>query len=146
MRALMLAALLLFVSSLAAAATPAQTVDAFHAALRDRQPDRAVALLAPEALIYEQGFAELSRADWMRNQLGPAVAFAADTQRKLLRRESRQLGDVAWVVSSTQTTVALAQDPPLRLNGAETAILRRDGDRWVIVHLHWSAHEEAAGP
>lgn len=126
----------------AAAGTPSQAVDAFHDALRHNQPDRVLSLLAPEAVIYEQGFAELTRKDWVRNQLGTAIAFAADTERHILRRESREMGDVAWVVSSTQTKVKLA-DQSLALNGAETAILRREGSDWQIVHLHWSAHEDA---
>lgn len=149
MRRTWLGLCLLLCAPLAAfAQNPSQTVDAFHEALRTNQPDRVLALLAREAVIYEQGFAEISRDEWVRRQLGPAIAFAGDTERRVLRRESREMGDVAWVVSSTRTTVTLPGQP-LALNGAETAILRRDTEGWRIVHLHWSAHEsppEAAAP
>lgn len=123
--------------------TPSQVVDAFHQAMRANQPDRVLELLAPEAVVYEQGFAELSRDDWAGKQLGPAIAFAPHTRRKVLRRESRELGDVAWVLTMTRTTVSLAEQT-LALVGAETAILRLQPQGWRIVHLHWSAHEEPA--
>src|SRR5690606_7053108 len=104
------------------------------------QPDKVLDLLAKDALVYEQGFAETSRDEWARKQLGTAIAFARDTERRVVRRQASEAGDAAWVISTTQTLLDVGERK-LMLEGAETAILRRDGADWRIVHLHWSAHE-----
>ncbi len=126
--------------SVAADSTPSAVVDSFHKALRLNQPEKAVGLLSLDALIYEQGFSEISRDEWIQQQLGPAIAFAGDSDRRVVRRSSRISGDAAWVMSSTQTMVKLPERE-LVFNGGETAILQKEGDVWKIVHLHWSAHE-----
>lgn len=140
--------LLLCVAGLAGAApvtTPkkaSEVLDTFHAALRKNQPDAVLAVLAKDAVLYEQGFAETTRDEWARKQLGNAIAFARDTDRRVVRRQSGQSGDAAWVISTTQTVLDVSGRQVV-LEGAETAILRRQNaqDNWQIVHLHWSAHE-----
>ena len=122
------------------AATPSGVLDDFHKALRSNQPDKVLEVLAKDAVIYEQGFAEVSRDEWVRKQLGNAIAFARDTQRRVLRRQAGEAGNAAWVISTTQTLIDVS-DRKVMLEGAETAILRLEGSEWKIVHLHWSAHE-----
>ena len=138
------AVVLMLLAPLAQAAdTPSQTLDNFHKALKGNDTDAVLAILAKDAVIYEQGFSETSRGEWARKQLGTAISFARDTERRVMRRQAGQSGDTAWVISTTQTTVDVAQRK-LVLEGAETAILRREGSTWQIVHLHWSAHEAEA--
>lgn len=138
-----LAAVLLLQLPSVWAAKPSETVDRFHQALRRNEPDKALDALAKDVVIYEQGFVENSRDEWARKQLGQAIAFARDTERRVIRRQSGETRSSAWVISRTQTVVDVS-DRKLVLEGAETAILRREGDRWKIVHLHWSAHEASA--
>ncbi|MGQ0502633.1 MAG: nuclear transport factor 2 family protein [Panacagrimonas sp.] len=126
------------------ASSPSETVDAFHKALRTNHPDQAIATLTEDAIILEQGFAESSRTEWVEKQLGPAVVFARDSSRRILRRSSGESGDTSWVISSTRTTVDVP-GTALVLEGAETAILRRENGNWRIMHLHWSAHDAASG-
>lgn len=140
------AALLLAVSAPALSASAVATLDAFHKALHEKAAEKALGLLAVEAVIYEQGFAEATRKEWAGKQLGAAVMFASDSERRILSRESREVGDAAWVLSTTRTLVEVSDGKSLRLDGAETAILRRQKGEWKIVHLHWSAHETAAKP
>ncbi len=120
--------------------TPSEQLNAFHMALRSGNAARAVELLSKDAVIYEQGFAEVSRDEWIAQQLGPAMAFARDAKRDVVRRSTRLVGDAAWVMSNTRTTVSLPERK-LVFNGGETAILMKEGDEWKIVHLHWSAHQ-----
>lgn len=128
--------------SLQAAGKPSEVLDEFHKSLRTNQPDKVMAILSADAVIYEQGFAEVSRDEWLRKQLGNAIAFARDTERRVVRRQTGESGNMAWVISTTQTTIDVS-DRKVVLDGAETAILRLDGSDWKIVHLHWSAHEAA---
>lgn len=128
--------------TLAVAAAPTEALDNFHAAMKKKDGAKVLALLAPEATIYEQGFAETSRDQWKEHQLAEALDFAANTERRTLRRESKQVGDVAYVMTTTLTTGSF-DDRKLELEGAETAVLRQENGVWRIVHLHWSAHEKA---
>lgn len=140
---------LLAVSTFASAGSPSEALEIFHQALRKNDPQAVVGVLAAEAVIYEQGYAERSRQEWISTQLGPAIAFARDAERRVLSSESHEDGDLAWVLSQTRTTVGLRGDgakgsapvAALSLDGAETALLRRENGAWKIVHLHWSAHE-----
>lgn len=133
-------ALMALAPALPAATTPSEAVDDFHKALSRNLPDQVLSLLARDAVVYEQGFSETSRDEWVRKQLGQAIAFARDTERRVVRRQSGGSGDVAWVISTTQTLIDVSERKVM-LDGAETAILRREGKDWKIVHLHWSAHE-----
>lgn len=147
MRGRLLAAILLLaVSAPSFAESPTATLDRFHKSLREKDAKEALDVLATEAVIYEQGFAEASRKEWARKQLGSALMFASDSERRILSRESGQSGDAAWVLTTTLTTVNVSDTQKLRLDGSETAILRRDKKKgsWKIVHLHWSAHEAPA--
>jgi ketosteroid isomerase-like protein len=130
----------LLAPSLQAAGKPSEVLDEFHKSLRTNQPDKVMAILSADAVIYEQGFADVSRDEWLRKQLGNAIAFARDTDRRVVRRQAGESGDMAWVISTTQTTIDVS-DRKVVLEGAETAILRLEGGDWKIVHLHWSAHE-----
>lgn len=125
-----------------AAMSPSETVDAFHDAIGKADPARVLELLAPQATFFEQGFAELSRDQWIGNQLKDTMAFYQVTARRTDRRETKQVGDAAWVLSTVITT-GNVDGQKLELEGAETAILQQEGGAWKIVHLHWSAHEKA---
>ena len=129
----------------AAAGSASEALDSFHKALRKNEPDKVLAVLAKDAVIYEQGFAESSRDEWARKQLGTAIAFARDTERRVLRRVSGSSGDAAWFMSATETVLDVSERKVV-FEGAETALLRREGGEWKIVHLHWSAHEAEAVP
>jgi ketosteroid isomerase-like protein len=132
-------------SAVALAAAPTEALDNFHAAMKRGDGEKAIALLSPEATIYEQGFAETSRDQWKQNQLAEALQFATHTERRTLRRESNQVGDLAYVMTTTLTT-GVFDGRKLELEGAETAVLRQEAGVWKIVHLHWSAHENAPEP
>ena len=134
------ALLMLAIAPALHAAKPTEALDDFHKALRTNQPDKVVEALTRDAVIYEQGFAETSRDEWVRKQLGNAIAFARDTERRVVRRQAGEAGNTAWVISTTQTLIDVS-DRKVMLEGAETAILRLEGSDWKIVHLHWSAHE-----
>ena len=64
----------------------ADVVDRFHAALRAGDTDGALALLAEDVLILEQGGAERSRDEYAAHHLGADAAFAAAVPEIRLRR------------------------------------------------------------
>ncbi|HEX4872586.1 MAG TPA: nuclear transport factor 2 family protein [Nevskiaceae bacterium] len=136
----------LLLASAAVAATPAtEVVDRFHQALERGDRAGAEAVLAPEVVIFETGFVTSLREDYLAEGFPRDAEFARQTERRVLRRESWQDGNVAWVLSTTLTEGRFGEDR-LALEGAESVMLRRDGESWRIMHVHWSAHPRSPAP
>jgi len=124
------------------AATAATVVDAFHAALKSGDTAAALALLAPEVMIFEEGGAERSRAEYESHHLGADAAFAAASQATVARRSGWAEGDVAWITSEGRTTGQFNGRAVDRLT-VETMLLKRHAEGWRIHHIHWSSRAPA---
>ncbi|MEO8453905.1 MAG: nuclear transport factor 2 family protein [Sphingomicrobium sp.] len=148
-----LAALAVLAAPLSAAAPPkaahteildpaargaAATVDAFHAALRRGDTRAAAALLVKDALIFEAGGVERSKAEYAAHHLPADAEFSRAVSSAVTRRIGRADGAVAWIASEGRTT-GTYKGRALDLRTTETMILRRAGGVWHIVHIHWSS-------
>ena len=140
----------LVVVSTAAVATPslaapayeeaAHVVDAFHAALDKGDRDAALAALDDAVAIYEQGWVESSKADYAKEHLGADLKFAQSTKSEHTSRTGALLGDLAYVTTEGRTTGTF-EGKPVNSITLETMVLRRDGEGWRIVHIHWSSRK-----
>lgn len=128
------------IASPAWAAGPREAVEAFHAALASGDKAAAVALLSPEALIFESGYVERSRAEYASHHLDGDIAFSKTASRKVLAQGERIDGKTAivWQESETKGT---AKGKEIHVMGTETAVLEKTGDKWTIVHVHWSSRK-----
>lgn len=125
--------------TLGPAARPAASiVDRFHAALRRGDTAGALAMLAPEVLIYEGGRAERDRAEYAAHHLGADAAFSQAVPGKLTRRTGWSAGNVAWVASEGRTTGSF-RGRAIDSTTKESMVLRRTPAGWRIVHIHWSS-------
>ena len=122
----------------AEAAGAAVAVDAFHAALKAGDTAAALALMAPEVMIFEEGYAERSRDEYASHHLGSDAAFAAASESMVERRSGWADGDIAWITSEGRTTGQFNNRPVDRLT-TETMLLQRHADGWRIHHIHWSS-------
>ena len=122
----------------AEAASAAATVDAFHTALKGGDTNTALAVLAPEVMIFEEGGAERSRDEYASHHLGSDAAFAAASEATVTRRSGWADGDVAWITSEGRTTGQFNGRAIDRLT-TETMVLKRHADGWRIHHIHWSS-------
>lgn len=116
----------------------AKTVDAFHAALAKGDGRAAAAFLAEEALIYEGGHAERSKAEYASHHAGADAAYAAAVPSKLTNRSGIAEGGLAWIASESRAT-GTYKDKPVDRVTTETMTLRRTSEGWRIVHIHWSS-------
>lgn len=126
----------------AEAVDAAAVVDTFHAALKRGDTATALALLAPEVMIFEEGGAERSRAEYESHHLGADAAFAAASESTVARRSGRADGDIAWITSEGRTTGQFNGRTVDRLT-VETMVLKRHADGWRIHHIHWSSRAAA---
>lgn len=122
------------------AATPTETVAAFHAALLDANPGKASALLAPDIQIYESGYVERSRDEYSGHHIKGDIEFAKTTKNQVLKHSERIEGNLAVVMQETETT-GQYKGNNVHHFGTETAILEKQGDQWMIVHIHWSSRK-----
>ena len=126
----------------AAARGAAETVDSFHAALRRGDTRAAAALLANDALIFEEGGVERTKAEYAASHLSADAEFSKAVQSTLTRRAGQSNGKLAWIASEGRST-GVFRGSAIHRESTETMILRRTGRAWKIVHIHWSSR---AGP
>lgn len=113
-------------------------VEAFSAALKAGDIDRAAGFLHADLLVLESGGAERSRAQYLAEHAGADAAFLRDARSEPLARRSGASGELAWVASESR--VHHRKDGVEKESlGTETMVLRRGEDGWKIVHIHWSS-------
>lgn len=120
------------------AADAARVVDGFHAALGQGDRTAALAALAEDALIFESGSVERSKAEYASHHLAADAEFAQAVPSTRLKRAGRVEGPLAWIASEGRTTGSWKGKAVDRVT-TETMILRRQGRGWAIVHIHWSS-------
>ena len=125
-----------------AAPSAAAVVDAFHAALRRGDRKAALALLADEALVFEEGRAERSKAEYASHHLGADSAFSQAVPGEKTRRRGDAAGDMAWVATEGRTKGSYRGTAVDRTTD-ETMVLRRLRGSWKIVHIHWSSAQSS---
>jgi ketosteroid isomerase-like protein len=140
MRNVLILAALAALSLPVSAATPTETVAAFHQALAAGDATRAIALLAPTVEIYESGHVERSRDEYAAHHLGADVQYARATTNRVLRQNEQVSGSIAVVLRETETTGTYA-GRGVHQFGTETAVLKKEGDGWLITHFHWSSRK-----
>jgi ketosteroid isomerase-like protein len=116
----------------------ADIVDAFHAALKRGDTVAAAALLAEDALIFEEGGAERSKAEYAAHHLPSDAQFSRSVSSVVSRRAGHSQGALAWIATEGRTTGSY-KGKPVDLSTAETMVLRRSDGTWKIVHIHWSS-------
>ncbi len=122
------------------AADPADVIDNFHGALSSGDRETALGTLDEELVVYEDGYVEVSRQEYVSHHLDADMKFSSKAKRTLIQRKSRTEKDIAWVLS-TYEIKARIKGQPTRLVSTETMILRNTSDSWKIVHIHWSSHK-----
>ena len=125
--------------SLAPSARPAAlVVDQFHAALRRGDASAAAALVANDALIFEEGGAERSKAEYAARHLPADAEFSKAVASTVTRRAGGANGTLAWIATEGRMTGTYKGKALDRLT-TETMLLRRSGGDWKIAHIHWSS-------
>jgi ketosteroid isomerase-like protein len=121
------------------AAAPAEVVETFYKALAANDQKAALATLADDFDCFEQGFVDASRADYEKNSLPHDSDFASKTKREVQSQQAGGDDHFAWVETLSRTR-GTYEGSAIDLSEAETAILKREGPDWKIVHMHRSAH------
>lgn len=124
--------------ALAATAKPTAVVDRFHEAMTRGDADAVAALMAEDAMIYEQGGVEASKDEYVSGHLPGDIAYSAGMTDAIASRRSEVSGAFALVMTQGRTTGTHDEKPVDRMT-TETMVLRRVRGEWRIVHIHWSS-------
>jgi ketosteroid isomerase-like protein len=137
---LLLIAFLAF-ASVTSAVGPAedaeQVVVRFHAALAAGDRTAALALLAADAIVIENGKLE-SRAEYAAGHLAADIDFARQVRVERTNARTVVEGRIAWV-SSVSTSTGEFKGRPVKLVNAELMVLALHQRRWLIRAIHWSS-------
>lgn len=117
---------------------PVAVVENFHRALENGDATAALALMATDVVVLEEGGAERSREEYASHHLRSDMAFAASTEAEVTRRVALIEGDLAWVLTEGRTT-GRVNERVVDRRTAETMILHRSPEGWLIRHIHWSS-------
>jgi uncharacterized protein (TIGR02246 family) len=124
-----------------AAAPAIAAVDKFSAALVAADFATVESLLDPDVVILESGGAERSRAEYLGHHALADAEFLKGAHIQVTHRSARAEGDLAWVATESDMH-ASSDGKPMTLLATETMVLRRTGDDWRIVHIHWSSRKK----
>jgi ketosteroid isomerase-like protein len=122
---------------------PAETVDAFHAALRNKDTAAALSLLDRGLVVYEFGAVDPTVEAYAFRHLPFDMDVAVATRWKLETRRTGGEGNDRWVLSTYRVTGKQSDGSSIDLAMLETVILRRSGEGFRIVHFHWSTSDPA---
>jgi hypothetical protein len=140
-RALLAAASLLLAGAAWAqtAKLPADAVDGFHAALKRKDTGGALSYLDRSLVVYEYGKSDPTVEAYALSHLPGDIDMAAITDWALQSRRVGGEGKERWVLSTYRVTGKRPDGKAIDQMTMETAIVRRVGESFRIVHLHWSS-------
>jgi ketosteroid isomerase-like protein len=123
----------------APAVTPLAVVEQFHSAMKRGDANAVAALLADDAVIYEQGWVEISKDEYVTGHLPGDIAYSAGMTDQVVSRGTSTSGTIAVVMTQGRTTGA-HEGKPVDRETTETMVLKRASGAWLITHIHWSSH------
>ena len=123
-----------------AQAGPSNVWDGFHVAIVKADRAAAASALANDVQIYESGFVERSRDEYLSQHFDEDAKFAKTVTRKVVKHEEKLAESMALIMEETETSGSY-EGKPVKLIGVETAVLRLNGGNWQIVHIHWSSRK-----
>jgi ketosteroid isomerase-like protein len=118
--------------------TPEETMRAYEAAARDHDLDALLPLVADEAVY------------WFSNESShvgkPAVERAIRSNFESFHAETYEIDQLRWLCQTEDVAVcvyrfrwtAVIEGQPAAGSGRGTNVLRREDDRWLLVHEHLS--------
>lgn len=109
----------------------------FHDALARADSMAALALLDPDARIYESGHAE-TVAEYRDGHLSADIEFASAVEREIVSEELVPLGEGYLYIAETRASGSF-RGREVDSAGLETVVLVPEDGDWFLRHIHWSS-------
>ena len=95
-------------------------------------------VVAPDVLIFESGGMESSLTEYEGHHMPADMAFMKAMRRDVISQQVIDMGDSATVVTRSRV-YGMYKDQKIDLNSTETLLMKRMGEQWKIIHIHWSS-------
>jgi len=119
---------------------PNAILAAFKQAMQADDVSAATDLLDIDLTVYEQGYVEKSRDEYLSGHFHDDAKFTKSTRQEILHSSSGNSGDQAWIITDSRT-LGQYRGKKVDSMGTETILLHREGESWRIHHIHWSSHK-----
>ncbi|HEU0196403.1 MAG TPA: hypothetical protein VFQ88_04195 [Nevskiaceae bacterium] len=116
----------------------------FHDDIKAGRTDAALALLAPDVLIAQQGYVDVGRDHYAGARITNDEAFARATRYQRVHRQVVFIDADATEVVTQLRRSGNFNGTPVDIIRVETALLLKRHGKWQIGVLHWSAHPAPA--
>ncbi|WP_237055664.1 YybH family protein [Microbulbifer sediminum] len=115
-----------------------KTVESFHRALRSGNREGVLHALADNVVIFEGGKVERSRAEYASHHLEADMRFLQQVQATQLELQVTESRELAYSYGRSRLQGSY-EGKALDLESMETLVLKRVGQEWKIVQVHWSS-------
>ena len=112
-------------------------LDRFDRAYRDKDVETVKSLLAPEVLLYEHSVRNDGLQDVFENHLKPEILEGQDLQLDYSDVRITTEANLALVTRQYRVHGKLGART-IDATGNETAVWRKTGGAWKVVHIHYS--------
>jgi len=112
--------------------------DGLHDAIAMRDVNALRSWVAPDVLIFESGGVESSLAEYEGHHMPADMAFMKTMEREVISRKVFDAGDSAIVVTRSRVH-GVHEGKAVDLSSTETLVVKKMGDQWKVVHIHWSS-------
>jgi ketosteroid isomerase-like protein len=119
---------------------PGAVLAAFKQAMQADDATAAAELLDINLTVYEQGYVERSRDEYLSGHFHDDAKFTNGTRQEVLNQSSGISGDQAWITTDSRT-LGDYRGKKVDSMGTETILLHKVGESWQIHHIHWSSHK-----
>ena len=117
---------------------PTAFVNEFAVALSSGDAEKIATMMADNAIIFEEGSAEKSFAEYQLSHLPQDMKFMAGVTHTIKDQQVTQQQGLAVVMTQYELK-GKPEDSKVHLGLAETMVLQETDAGWKIIHIHWSS-------
>ena len=82
---------------------------------------------------------ESSLTEYEGHHMPADMAFMKAMRRDVISQQVIDMGDSVTVVTRSRV-YGMYKDREIDLNSTETLLMKRMGEQWKIIHIHWSSN------
>ncbi|WP_430427749.1 YybH family protein [Parasphingorhabdus sp.] len=121
------------------ASSPETVLNTYRQAIERLDGSAMAELFTEDSLVFENGKAEGSFANYLTHHLGPELHHVTSFQFTEPKVSVTIYGDTAVAHESYGYVIVLGDDRTIKRQGVATSVLRKTGGSWKIVQYHSSS-------
>jgi ketosteroid isomerase-like protein len=112
-------------------------LESFYGAMKAAAPEKAMELIAPDAVFLESGRIE-TRQQYEESHLPADIEFESQVTGKREILNTTVEGDTAWIIAATDYDGEF-DGAPVNFTSVQLMVLAKQDGAWKIRTVHWSS-------